>query len=111
MCILDLPKLMNNIDILYRAMGMAVKDMAQDNSMVPHLPVRPVHLVVVVVVVGANRVAGVDQVRRSGAATMASSHGVDLVTVPAVARGGKLMCTCDPLFLKMCEASGHYLST
>lgn len=70
-------------------MGMAVKDMAQDNNMVPPLPVRQVHLVVVVVVVGANRVAGVDPVSSNGAATMASSHGVDLVTVLAVARGGK----------------------
>lgn len=65
---------------------MAAKDMAQD-SMVPHLPVQPVHLVVVVA--GASRVAGVVQVSSSGAATTASSHGVALVTALAVARGGK----------------------
>lgn len=84
---------MNNVETLHRVMDMAVKDMAQDSSMVPHLPVKPVDLVVVVVVAGASRVAGVVQVSHNGAAAMASSHGVALVTALAVARGGKL-CLC-----------------
>lgn len=83
---------MSNAEILYRAMDMAVKDMAQDSSMVPHLPTRPIHLVVIVA--GVSQVAGVVQISNSGAAAMASSHGVAaLVTALAVARGGKL-CLC-----------------
>lgn len=80
---------------------MAVKDMAQDSSMVPHLPVKPVHRVVVVVA-GASRVAGVVQVNSSGAATMANSHGVALVTVLAVGRGGKLF-----LLVSKCSLTVH----
>ncbi|XP_063864314.1 uncharacterized protein LOC135102738 [Scylla paramamosain] len=68
------------------AMGMAIKDMDQGNSMVPHQPVRTI----LPIAAGVSRVAGVDLDSSSGVAIIVSNHGVDLDTVPAVARGGRL---------------------
>lgn len=76
----------NSNSIGDQVMGMAIKDMDQGSSMVPHQPVRTV----LPITAGASRVAGVDLDSSSGVATTVSNHGVDLDTVPAVARGGRL---------------------